>query len=902
MISRAVKKEAATGRTLLYGIFFLLAFGFEWFSPRGLCKEPSLTAIELYDGSDGAAYLELSDVLINAKAELRDCSGLPGPAIDKSAYGKLPKITIAAGGVLRRDQDGVLRYAATSSAPFVCVVPVNIKFEHSGSFSLAEMADQASMRGTPISPPSGFTGVIPPLKKGVNLVFVSAPNLDLAEYLRAQRASDITGWQAFLARYPTSPHLADSKLALASLYVANGEKSLDAYQRSTTSGSPSYDDLKQAKIQATLAHALVPDLSSVAKLSESIRAKLRIVTDNGRIELGAYHVAVTSHTPGYVHLQNAKHLAEASTGIDADFTPGSVLLKDALKDNSDYETALQTASSAIDAKQVDKAFATVLPYSAFYPEEPRLAALIDAIYKGHMDLGAKAGQSLNWQDSVSEFEKAKKTRDTPEAQDAFVHAKEQLVIARNEAAAKSALNRSKSFEEQNDPIRAYESLSALTSAQQALVSEDMTRLTPAYIQAAVHAAKVLRDAHYPIQGINDGVEIENAYIYLKHAYDLSQDDTYRATMSVLGDELATYFLSQANYFTTKPEGSGTELGWAYIQKALSYKASNQPAVIDARTAAEQAHAMHSRLSIQVQFRDGTSQRDSAGFASQLENGIVTGLEASSLHIKAVRSGQVSSAKPDFQLIGDVIQHYISDPSSVEALESKYRAADSDEINPEWTKSNRELGAAAADVDFRQRALQTALGKGNKKLIADANAKLSLAQKKVQDEQQALDAIPKTIKVQNKRTYTYTRKTIDFKDAIQLQFSIEETLSGKRSPGVRILKEDEKKVPILVNVNAEDTEGVKPIESVPDKNDLLAVLEKSASDALINAVRTSVEALPIQIYEEAHTKELEEDVNGAAEGYLRFISCAPEIDSPERRHAREYLQRQFHFSPDSTVVP
>ena len=65
-------------------------------------KEPSLTAIELYDGASGAQYVQLSDVLINGKVELRNCdSALSGP-MDKSQFGKLPKLTMGSGGVLKR--------------------------------------------------------------------------------------------------------------------------------------------------------------------------------------------------------------------------------------------------------------------------------------------------------------------------------------------------------------------------------------------------------------------------------------------------------------------------------------------------------------------------------------------------------------------------------------------------------------------------------------------------------------------------------------------------------------------------------------------------------------------------------------------------------------------------------
>ena len=102
-------------------------------------KEPSLTAIELFDGASGPAYVQLADVLINGKAEMRLCPGAESGPMDKSVYGKLSKTALAVGGVLERGADGVLRYRQ-GDAPAQCVVPQNIKFEHNATFTTAQMA------------------------------------------------------------------------------------------------------------------------------------------------------------------------------------------------------------------------------------------------------------------------------------------------------------------------------------------------------------------------------------------------------------------------------------------------------------------------------------------------------------------------------------------------------------------------------------------------------------------------------------------------------------------------------------------------------------------------------------------------------------------------------------------
>ncbi len=55
-------------------------------------KDVPLSAIELFDGPNGAAYVQLTDLLINGKAEVRSCGG--AAQINKSNYGKLAKIPL----------------------------------------------------------------------------------------------------------------------------------------------------------------------------------------------------------------------------------------------------------------------------------------------------------------------------------------------------------------------------------------------------------------------------------------------------------------------------------------------------------------------------------------------------------------------------------------------------------------------------------------------------------------------------------------------------------------------------------------------------------------------------------------------------------------------------------------
>jgi len=257
-------------------------------------------------------------------------------------------------------------------------------------------------------------------------------------------------------------------------------------------------------------------------------------------------------------------------------------------------------------------------------------------------------------------------------------------------------------------------------------------------------------------------------------------------------------------------------------------------------------------------------------------------------------------KPDYRLTGDVLQHHISDTPTIESLQSQFFASERDEPNDKWNKANRDYEAASLELQSAQSALQGVMAKGNKKVIAESQKRVTDDQKKVSDAHVLLDEIPKSLKIPINQPYNYTRKTIDYNEIIQLQFRIGESLNGQMMDVVPISKEGHSQVVLLEGVKAEDTQGVKPKGTTPDKNEMLAGLENTARDALIDAVRARVEALPGMIFAGAKKKEEDGDVEGAAEAYLRYLHCTPESDSVERKHALAYLKSQYHLQSVSGV--
>ena len=102
-------------------------------------KDASLTAVVLFDGPQGAGYVQITEAELNGKLEVRSCDGIS--RFDKNTYNGLPHTSLAGASSLQRGADGVLLLTANGKS--TCVVPGNLKFERTVEFTAAEAAEQA---------------------------------------------------------------------------------------------------------------------------------------------------------------------------------------------------------------------------------------------------------------------------------------------------------------------------------------------------------------------------------------------------------------------------------------------------------------------------------------------------------------------------------------------------------------------------------------------------------------------------------------------------------------------------------------------------------------------------------------------------------------------------------------
>ncbi len=871
--------------------FFALAFvAFAGLAAHS--KDVPVSAIVVFDGPNGAAAVQVTDFLMNGKAEVRSCEG--ASQINKSSYGKLPKIPLNASVTsLERDAKGVMTLTRGSAAE--CVVPSNLKFEKDELLTPAQLADRAVLGGqVQGSSPAGTT-VVPPFKPTAKIVFVAAPDVEFAEYLRATRAHSVAQWQDYLGRYPKAAHTDAAKQALAAILLKEGEDGLASYRKSAATAAPAYPDLRTAFARADQVHELTPANEAAPKLHESVHSELVLVVDKARAELQAYKQALAGHSTGYVHLGNSRQLTEHALEIDPHFDQGLTLQSEIAAESKKVDTALHSAESMMAAQRYDEAVNAVAEFRAFADEEPRIAAIIDTTYKTHYERGKAAASSQKWHDAVQEYQKASDLKPTSEATVALKQAQTEFQSSTNRAAADAALRQSSDFEQDKHYVDAYEVLANLPDAQRALVKDQMQALEVNYVKSASDEAKKLKEAHVPIQGRADEIGVQKAYQYLQRASTLQPDDqNLKLRLDLMAQTLSDYYVAQAKKYLEKPLGSGVGVAWLYLNEAQQYQ-PNRDDVRDERTKFSSIHNVRSTLSIKVVFRDQTSRRDSAGFADQLSDAIATGLETTSLPVRIIRAADTTPVDPNFQLVGDVLEHRPVAKTGVESIDSEYRAAERELPNDDWNKANRDYEAANLDLQKAQKLLEGVQAHGKKKDITTASAAVEDAQKKVEECHRKLDSIPKTILTDVVKPYSYTKKTIDLTAVVELGFRIVDAGGNTISTTPSVKNTAHNVFIVLENVKSEDTKNVKQIGSPPDEAQYLGDVEIAARIALIKDVKEKVDSLPAKILAQARKHQMDGDTDGTAESYILYLNSTPDAQTPERDEAKKFLREQFNMN-------
>jgi hypothetical protein len=885
--ARCVRRSGLVPLALL-----AISFSFALDPVAANAKDNRQTAIVLFDGPSGPAYVQITGLTVNGKTELRVCDG--APKFDKRAYDNFLKTQLGEASSLERDADGVLKLTVNSKP--ICVVPGNLKFEKNADLTAGDAADQAVLQGLVVSA-SIQGGGIPAVKPGMQVVFVPAPDAEFADYLLAQRAHTVEAWQGFLAHNLSSSRVSEGKIALAGVYEESAESAFAAYEKSLASHSPDLARLKQAQQETVQADKTVPGYAPAHKLREQISKELDALLEPDRARLQAFRKALAEHTTGYPQLVAAKQHSEQVLDVNPQYAPAVSLHTEITGEEHKLDATLQSAESMIASKRYDDAFKALGPYSVFSPELPRMNSIVSAVYTFHFGHGQRLADSQKWEQADAEFRRAKEVvPESKEADAALKNAERQIETDRNRQAAESAIAQSNVYAARGQFVEAYETLANLPSAQQAYAAERLRALEKEYVPAAFRRAQKLQEVHLPIRGRADEDAVRQAYELLDRASGLSGDPAMKLKLDLLSDKISAYYVEQAKRYLEKPSASGVGIGWLYLGEAEHYK-PHMEAVKAAMARYAPAYQLRSRLSVGVVLRDQTSRRDSVGFADQLRDAIANGLESSGLSIKVLRQfNETDAVQPNFQLVAEILEHRVVNNTTLETLQSKYRAGTHDVKNPAWIQASHDFDAAQQQLATAQRALADAQAQHKKKeIVTAAGEAVTAAQQQVADARRKMDSTEQTSAENVIEPYNYTKKNVDLSAVVNLTFRIADQSGNSIEPSVPIRKNDHKTVAVLENVKPEDTEGIKKQGSEPDEIQVLTDVEIQARDALIKAVQEKLLLLPEKILAGARAKAQQGDLDGAAEEYIVYLNAMSNASSPEQTEASKFLHDHFNVT-------
>jgi hypothetical protein len=864
-------------------------------------KDASLTAVVLFDGPQGAEYVQITEVELNGKIEVRTCDGIS--KLDKSTYNGLPRVSLAGASSLQRGANGVLRLKANGKS--LCVVPGNLKFEHNVELTTAEAAEQAVIQGTPVSA-SPKDAIIPAFKPGVQLVFITDPDSELADFLRAQRANTLRDWQDFLTRYPSSSRRADVQNALAGFHQQVAEDAFAKYQSSSSAKAPDLAMLRQACLEAQAASQLSPAFKPAAEFMEGIGRELDNLAQPDQMRLEAYRKALLDHAPRYSQLRAAQQHIELLLEVRPDYTPLLNLQREIAVEHRKLETTIVSAQVLMVEGRYDQAVNSLGPYVAFASEIPRVNSVINAAFKYHYENGQRLATREEWEKARVEFVTAAALQpDRKDAQAAADNAVARLEAQRDQEAANAAVLQSDDYAQKHQIVEAYNVLADLPEKQRALVTSQLSALSHDYIAVAVRRAQKLHESHIPIKDPTDQNAVLEAYVLLDRVSSLEDDPAITVKRDFLSAKISDYYLGQAGRYLQKADGSGAGIGWLYLKQAARYGTTNADSLKDEMVRYEPIYQRRTQLSIGIEFRDQTSRRDSHGFADQLADAVTSGLDSFPVPMTVVRNpSEVQDAlQPNFTLVGQVLEHRVVKNASLETPESKYRAGTHETNSPVWAQTESNYEAAQQQLSSAQQALADAQANHKKKqVIADANDAVEQAQNSVDELRHKLETTEQNRMEILVESYHYTRKTIDLTASAEIEFQFRDRAGNFLGEPSDVRKGKHSTTVVVQDVKAEDTEGITNQGVEPDGVQLLTDLEIDSRNALVAAVREKAAELPAGILQSARALAQKGDTDGAGELYVLYLNSTPPGASAERAEAVRFLHDQFNLdvSADSRL--
>jgi hypothetical protein len=861
--------------------------------------DKSLTAIIVYSGASGAAYVQAYDIALNGKDEVYLCPP-GGVAIDTSNYKKQPKVKLAGVDWMERRADGVLMMKVLGATQ--CFVPTNLKLEKNRKYTPAEAASLAVLQGKLLAKSSNAEAAVPTeLKPGTFVLFVAAADTEMAEYARAARYPSIALWKDYVLRYPAAKHTAEAKRALAGLITDDAEKEFAAYKASPAA-APDFTRLKAARDGAEEALRVLPQFAPAGKLAFDVKSQLDALMVLARQELNAYQQALNEHSAGYQHLVAARaHLGNIHL-VNPALEGASALESEAERQAQALESATKSAETLVAGKRYDEAYDGISRYRAFRGELPRIAAIIDATFNFHRQRGDEAVAASNWEAAISEFERALALKEDAATKTALASAETQLQAVRTRTAAEKALADSRILSAAKQYFEAYQMLDQLPPEQRALVTDELKTLQKPYTDELLKRADALLRVHIPIRGRADEDAARTAQQYLKQDSDLLGQEMVQVKLDVVNERIASYYVEQAKAQFAKPRGLGSGLGWMLLKEAERFK-PDLAGLRDLMTRYAPQYDTRAKLSIAVRVRDHTSRRDSLGYADQVADTIAAGLEGAGLPGVKVIARQDAGADvtadpnaylPNLILTGDILDHRVDRKVDTQGMASRYRSGRREVRNPTYSVAKVKYDTARQELDHARDFQLARAATLKKKELAESERNIAELAKKADAAKKELDAIPETLLEDIILPYNYTKRTVQLNAVVSVGFQMLDPESADVREEGTIKTEQPATFVVLENVKPEDVDGVIAAGSVPDEIQLLAQAEHKAQLALVDEAVKKMRGVPAKLLEDARARAARNDMEGAAERYILYLNSTAPAATKERGEAIDFLKKQFNI--------
>ncbi len=856
-----------------------------------------LTAVILYEGSRGLAYVVVSDLTLNDKREVYVCDGFG--TLDKAQYKRLTKIPLDV-SVLRRAQNRALLMAAGGGER--CVVPSNLKLEGKVPYQLAGLVDQTTMKGNIVGRSSNSDAVLPAFRAVSEIHLTAAWDSDLAEFLRARGVQSVALWKDYLRQFGQGPRSSEARQSLARLLAADAEREMSVFRESSrTAAKPSYEPLRRSLALAQEALQVHAGSAEAAALRDQIHKQMGGMLASARLSVEAYRKSLADKTPGYARLQEALTRLEDMRTIDPVFPGAEAVFVEARQLAGSVEQAASAAEALAGSQRFDEAYRAITPYRQYSGELSRIDSIVQRAFRWRREKARTLMLNSQWEEASKELRAALAYKQDEEAARALLTVETELAKARDRSRAEEAIEISQRFAAQRKFIEAYETLSGLTENQRVYVADNMAALQPGYRQDLLARAQQLVRLHLPIRGVADQQGARQAYDYLRQAWELDEQDVVQVRMDVLGERISQYYLERARELLAKPRGSGAGLGWHLLLEAQRFQ-PDAAAVRDLLTQNAPLYETRAKLSVGIQLRDLTSRRDSLGFADQLSDTMAAGLEASRLpgiKIFARRnqpadssSGELSQQDTNFLLLGDILQHQLLRKVDVQGVPSRYRASQREIKNPAWVQANNQAMELERSYQVAREVHQSRFGSMNKREAEASANNVEQLRVRAESARRAAQKLDENLLQDVILPYNYTKRTIMLTATVEIAFRLADPRSAATQPMQTVRSQIPKQFILQEDVSPHDVEGVVAKGSLPDENQLLAEAERDAQMQLLAKLVEQLRQAPAGLLADARQLVAVGALAGAAERYIQYLNSTEPQDTPERNEALTYLKNEF----------